>query len=160
MMSFTECHGARSFGFSPFYLAAPMAATFIFVSSAAAQDTRSAQELMCETAPDDCAAVHVCLEDGRHIEGYTTPGFQGRTWLGEVSTGEGCVGGIGPDGTAGLACGNMATRDVDEYDVTLSEAEDGTLTGEGRLEDGTRFEVIGSTDPNEQGPAPCAESLS
>lgn len=144
-----------------FYPALIAAATFIFMGPAVAQsDAPTNRDLNCETAPDDCAPLHICLSDGRSVEGYTTPGYRGRTWLADISTGGGCLGQLNEDRPSALLCMNMERQATDDFLMTISESSDGTLTGSGTLADGTAFEVFGSSDPTATIPPDCVQPFS
>lgn len=154
MMPFSECHDRSPMVMSLFYPALIAAATIIFAGPTVAQ-TPGNREASCQPAPDDCAPLHICLSDGRLVEGYTTPGYRGRTWLGDISTGGGCLGQLNEEGPSGLICMDLERRDTDDFLMTLTEAADGTLTGHGTLPNGISFDVFGSSDPAATIPAEC-----
>jgi hypothetical protein len=161
MMPFSECHMRAPLHVILFYPAVIAAATVIFAGPVAAQiGAETGRELNCQSAPDDCAPLHICLSDGRRVEGYTTPGFRGRTWLADISTGGGCDGQLNEGRPSGLLCMTMERQDTDDFIVTLTPAEDGSLRGSGVLEDGTAFDVFGSMNAGADVAAECTTPAS
>lgn len=147
MMTFSECHIARSFVLRPFYPTTLVAATVILACVFGAP--ASAQMRLDETCLPDpgnqthCTHAVACIGGDTLFVGGST-GWDSGTLAGELYSGETCTGTWdNATGMARIDCGGGLKGSV-QYSVF--DGETGTAIGQGEMLDGRPIEAWTGTN--------------